>query len=87
MGRGEPLRVVACGLDSYSYAVSQITAEGYLRLHRIGNGSRHPLWDQTHEGQQLRVLTREWAGGGGDGSRQRALRGAAQGRDGGRNAE
>ena len=59
VGRGEPLRVVACGLDSYSYAVSQITAEGYLRLHRIGNGSRHPLWDQTHEGQQLRVLTRD----------------------------
>ncbi|MDG1025838.1 MAG: M20/M25/M40 family metallo-hydrolase [Gammaproteobacteria bacterium] len=58
VGRGEPLRVVACGLDSYSYAVSQITREGYLRLHRIGNGSRHPLWDQAHEGQQLRVLTR-----------------------------
>lgn len=58
VGRGEPLRVVACGLDSYSYAVSQITKEGYLRLHRIGNGSRHPLWDQAHEGQQLRVLTR-----------------------------
>ena len=58
VGRGEPLRVVACGLDSYSYAVSQITEEGYLRLHRIGNGSRHPLWDQAHEGQQLRVLTR-----------------------------
>ena len=58
VGRGEPRRVVACALDSYSYAVSQITEAGYLRLHRIGSGSSHPLWDQAHEGQQLRILTR-----------------------------
>ncbi len=58
IGSGEPRRVVACGLDAYSYAVSQITEDGYLRLHRIGRGSGHPLWDQSHEGQQLRVLTR-----------------------------
>ncbi|PCI73020.1 MAG: hypothetical protein COB20_16485, partial [SAR86 cluster bacterium] len=43
VGGGEPRRVVACALDSYSYAVSQITDEGYLRLHRIGRGSSHPL--------------------------------------------
>jgi len=58
VGRGEPRRVVACALDSYGYAVSQITEEGYLRLHRIGSGSSHPLWDQSHQGQQLRILTR-----------------------------
>ena len=58
VGRGEPRRVVTCALDSYSYAVSQITEAGYLRLHRIGSGSNHPLWDQAHEGQQLRILTR-----------------------------
>ena len=58
IGSGTPRRVVACGLDSYGYAVSQITDDGYLRLHRIGSGSRHPLWDQAHEGQQLRILTR-----------------------------
>ena len=58
VGSGEPRRAVVCGLDSYSYAVSQITDDGYLRLHRIGRGSSHPLWDQTHEGQQLRILTR-----------------------------
>lgn len=59
VGTGSPHRVVACGLDSFAYAVSQITAEGYLRLHRIAAGSRHPLWDQAHEGQHLRILTRE----------------------------
>ena len=31
--------------------------DGYLRLHRIGRGSRHPLWDQQFEAQQVRVLT------------------------------
>lgn len=58
IGSGSPHRVVACGIDAYSYAVSQITDAGYLRLHRIGSGSRHPLWDQGHEGQHLRILTR-----------------------------
>ncbi len=57
VGSGEPHRVVACALDAYAYAISQITEDGYLRLHRIGSGSRHPLWDQAHEGQQLRILT------------------------------
>ena len=57
VGAGRPHRVVACALDSYSYAVSQITDDGYLRLHRIGSGSGHPLWDQAHEGQHLRILT------------------------------
>jgi putative aminopeptidase FrvX len=57
VGEGSPHRVVACGLDAYAYSVSQITDDGYLRVHRIGTGSNHPLWDQAHEGQHLRVLT------------------------------
>jgi putative aminopeptidase FrvX len=48
---------VACGLDRASYAASQITDDGYLRLHRIGRGSTWPLWDQAHEAQQVRILT------------------------------
>lgn len=57
VGSGRPRRVVGCGLDQHSYAVSQITRDGYLRVHRIGPGSRHPLWDQGFEAQQVRVLT------------------------------
>lgn len=57
IGTGTPHRIVACALDRSSYAVSQITDDGYLRLHRIGRGSRHPLWDQQFEAQQVRVLT------------------------------
>ena len=57
VGSGSPHRIVACALDRASLAVSQITADGYLRVKRIGRGSRHPLWDQQFEAQQVRVLT------------------------------
>jgi putative aminopeptidase FrvX len=56
-GSGTPRRVVACALDYPTYAVSQITSEGYLRLRRIGN-PQHPLWDQFHEAQRLAIHTR-----------------------------
>jgi putative aminopeptidase len=57
VGTGSPHRIVACALDRPSFAVSQVREDGYLRLHRIGSGSRHPLWDQQFEAQQVRVLT------------------------------
>lgn len=57
IGAGSPHRIVACALDRPGYAVSQIRDDGYLRLHRIGGGSRHPLWDQQFEAQQVRVMT------------------------------
>ena len=57
VGTGSPHRVVACALDRPGYAVSQIRDDGYLRLHRIGGGTRHPLWDQQFEAQQVRILT------------------------------
>jgi putative aminopeptidase FrvX len=60
-GTGTPRRVVACPLDQGAYIVSAITPSGYLRLHGSGNQRRHLLWDQFHEGQRVRVLTR--AGG------------------------
>lgn len=57
VGSGAPHRVLACALDAPAYAASQITDDGYLRVHRIGRGSRHPLWDQQHEAKPVRVLT------------------------------
>jgi putative aminopeptidase FrvX len=55
VGEGSPRRVVACGLDESGYAVSQITDDGYLRLHMNGN-ERHPaLWDGFNEGQRVIV--------------------------------
>ncbi len=58
VGAGHPRRLVACGLDHVGLIVSEITDQGYLRLHRAGNGAVHPLWDQFHQAQQVRVLTR-----------------------------
>ena len=59
VGSGSPRRIVACALDGPAYAASQITEDGYLRVHRIGRGPVHPLWDQAFEAQQVRVLTRD----------------------------
>jgi putative aminopeptidase len=56
-GQGAPRRVVACALDDGGYVVSGITDDGYLRLHNPSTGRTHPLWDQFHEGQRIRVRT------------------------------
>ncbi|MEJ2541459.1 MAG: M28 family peptidase [Gemmatimonadota bacterium] len=56
VGSGSPHRVLACRLDAPAYAVSQIREDGYLRVHRIGRGSRHPLWDQQHQAKPVRIL-------------------------------
>src|SRR5215213_8687217 len=58
-GSGSPRRVVACALDRPAFAVTEITADGYLRLREIGAGRQHPLWIQFHEGQRIKVLTRD----------------------------
>src|SRR5688500_16064556 len=57
-GSGSPRRVVACALDRPGFAVTEVTDEGYLRLREVGGGRMHPLWNQFHEGQRVRVLTR-----------------------------
>ncbi len=56
VGSGSPRRVVACALDAPGMVVSQITDDGYLRLHQTGSPA-HPLFAQFHEAQQVRVLT------------------------------
>lgn len=58
VGTGHPRRLIACGLDHVGYVVSEITDQGYLRLRRAGSGATHPLWDQFHQAQQIRVLTK-----------------------------
>jgi putative aminopeptidase FrvX len=55
-GSGTPRRVVACGIDESGYAVSEITDDGYLRVHGAGNERHAALWDQFHEGQRVIVV-------------------------------
>ena len=57
-GSGSPRRVVACGLDRPAFAVTEITDDGYVRLREVGAGRQHPLWVQFHEGQRIKILTR-----------------------------
>jgi hypothetical protein len=57
VGSGSPRRVIACGLDVSSYAVSEITDDGYIRLHRAGATPAFQLWDQALEAQRVRIYT------------------------------
>lgn len=57
VGSGSPRRVVACALDVSSYVVSEITDDGYIRLHRAGANQPFPLWDQALEAQRVRIFT------------------------------
>jgi putative aminopeptidase FrvX len=57
VGSGSPRRVIACALDASSYAVSEITDDGYVRLHRAGAAPAFPLWDQALEAQRVRIFT------------------------------
>ena len=57
-GSGSPRRVVACGIDRSGLAVTEITDTGYLRVRESGAGRVTPLWIQFHEGQRIRVITR-----------------------------
>ena len=58
-GSGSPRRVVACAMDRPGFAVTEITDAGYLRIREAGAGRSHPLWIQFHEGQRIRVITRQ----------------------------
>ena len=60
-GSGSPRRVVACGMDRPGFSVTEITDGGYLRIREAGAGRLHPLWIQFHEGQRIRVITRNGA--------------------------
>lgn len=57
-GSGSPRRVVACALDEPAFVVSDVTPDGYLRLHDPVRLPNNPLWTQFHEGQRIVVHTR-----------------------------
>jgi putative aminopeptidase FrvX len=57
-GSGRPRRLFACTIDAPSFAVSEITDDGYLRLHAAGNWRTNAWFAQGLEGQRIRVVTR-----------------------------
>ena len=57
LGAGRPRRLLACALDEAGYVVSHIREDGYLRLSQVGQSPFSALWDQSHEGQPVVVVT------------------------------
>jgi len=57
-GTGRPRRLIACGMDVPAFAVSEITDDGYLRVHGDGDWRTNAFWAQGVEGQRIRVITR-----------------------------
>ena len=54
-GEGEPHTLLVAGLDEPGYAVSEITAEGYLRLHRLAEPPPSYQFDSYWPGWPVRV--------------------------------
>ncbi len=57
MGQGRPHLLVTTSVDEDGYLVSDITNEGYLRLHRVTNGASFRLFDQFIYGQPVSIRT------------------------------
>lgn len=53
VGSGKPHRLIIAGMDEPGFIVSGITADGYLRIQRVGPGRPHRYFDQYFEGQRL----------------------------------
>ncbi len=59
IGRGKPHVLVCANMDEDGYFVSDITDDGYLRLHRVTSGVTNRLFDQMHYGQPIVVITQD----------------------------
>jgi putative aminopeptidase FrvX len=60
IGSGAPTRLAYCALDESGYVVGNITADGFLRLRRVGRITS-ALYDQQLEGQRVTVWGRRGA--------------------------
>lgn len=61
LGSGTPRRLLVAPLDEPGYVVSQIQANGYLRVAPVGGGQVGPLFHQFLEGHDVRILTEQGA--------------------------
>ncbi|QKG56805.1 M28 family peptidase [Hymenobacter sp. BRD128] len=57
LGSGSPRRLLVAPLDEPGYVVSQIQANGYLRVAPVGGGAAGPLFHQFLEGHDVRIGT------------------------------
>ncbi|MFI5097230.1 MAG: M20/M25/M40 family metallo-hydrolase [Candidatus Acidiferrales bacterium] len=59
LGSGAPQRLIVTPIDEPGYVVSEITADGYLRVQRLPQASPNPVFDTLHFAQPVWVITRE----------------------------
>ena len=57
LGTGDPRRLVYCDVDEPGFVVGNVTADGFLRLRRVGRVTT-ALFDQAIEGQRITVWGR-----------------------------
>jgi putative aminopeptidase FrvX len=70
IGQGSPHILVVASIDEDGYLVSDITADGFLRLTRVSTGANYRLFDQFFYGQPVVIRTAGVEGGTASGSRQ-----------------
>jgi putative aminopeptidase len=57
IGQGKPHLLITTSVDEDGYLVSDITPDGYLRLHRVTTGASFRLFDQFIYGQPVVIRT------------------------------
>ena len=55
IGEGQPKRLIVAPIDEPGFVVSQITADGYLRLQRLPQFGGMPLFNELHSAQPMLV--------------------------------
>jgi putative aminopeptidase len=58
VGSGAPDRLIVTPIDEPGYVVSEITAEGYLRVQRLPQAPPNPVFDSLNFAQPVLVITR-----------------------------
>jgi putative aminopeptidase FrvX len=59
LGSGAPHRLIVAPIDQPGYVVSEITADGYLRVQRLPQRAPNAIFDLLHAAQPVWVITRD----------------------------
>jgi putative aminopeptidase len=57
IGSGAPQRLIVTPIDEPGFIVSEITADGYLRVQRLPQGSLPPIFNEMYAAQPVRIET------------------------------
>jgi putative aminopeptidase len=57
IGSGSPHRLIVTPIDEPGFVVSEITAEGYLRVQRLPQGGLPPIYNEMYSAQPVKIGT------------------------------